>query len=246
MKFKNKVAVVTGGSRGIGRATALEFAKEGANVVVVFTKASKEAEDVVSSIKSNGQEALAIKCDVSIEDEVRKMAGTVIDKFGRVDILVNNAGIVFDVPFKERTVEQWKKTIDVNLIGTFLCVKYLVPQMVKQKYGKIVNIASTNAFAGFGTDSIDYDASKAGVVIITKDLARDFGPYINVNCVAPGWVYTDMNKYLSDEYMKDEAKRTDLKRIGKPEEIARVVVFLASDDASYVTGETIIVDGGYK
>lgn len=133
-----------------------------------------------------------------------------------------------------------------NLIGAFLCAKYLSPYMVKQKYGKIVNISSNNAFAGYGMDSVDYDASKAGIVILTKDLSRELGPYVNVNCVAPGWVDTDMNKYLSKEYMEGEAKRADVQRIGKPEEIAKVVLFLASDEASFITAETIVVDGGYK
>jgi len=246
MKLQGKVAVVTGGSRGIGRATALEFAEEGSDVAVIYNKAEKEANKVVASIKQKGQEAVAIKCDVSKEEEVKKMVKSVIGKFGKVDILVNNAGIVFDVPFKDRTVEQWEKTLGVNLIGAFLCAKYLSPYMVKQKYGKIINVSSSNAFAGYGMDSVDYDASKAGMVILTKDLSRGLGPYVNVNCVAPGWVETDMNKYLSKDYMENEAKRADVQRIGRPEEIAKVILFLASDDSSFVTAETIVVDGGYK
>ena len=118
--------------------------------------------------------------------------------------------------------------------------------MVKQKYGKIINISSNNAFAGYGIEAIDYDASKAGVVILTKDLSRELGPYVNVNCVAPGWVETDMNKNLPKDYMESEAKRADVRRIGKPEEIAKVVLFLASDDSSFISAETIVVDGGYK
>jgi len=246
MRFEGKVVVVTGSSRGIGRATALEFAKEGADVVVVYNKAIKEANEVVDAIKKMGRESLAIKCDVASEKEVKDMVSKSISTFEHVDVLVNNAGIVIDVPLKDRTVEHWKKTLDTNLIGPFLCAKYLAPFMMKQKSGKIVNIASNNAFVGFGCDSIDYDASKAGVVIMTKDMAGEFGPYINVNCVAPGWVDTDMNKDLSKEYMEKEAKRAYLQRIGKPEEIAKIVLFLASEDASYITGEIIIADGGYR
>lgn len=246
MKLQGKVAVVTGGSRGIGRASCIELAKEGADVAVVFNKASKEADEVVTQIKKIGRDAIAIKCDVSKEEDVKQMTKQLIEKFGRVDILINNAGIVFDVPFKDRTVEQWKKTLEVNLIGAFLCAKYLSPYMVKQKWGRIVNISSNNAFAGYGMDSVDYDASKAGMVIMTKDLSRELGPYVNVNCVAPGWVDTDMNKYLPKDYMEGERKRSDVQRIGTPEEIAKVVLFLTSDDASFVTAETIVVDGGYK
>jgi len=246
MRFKDKAVVITGGSRGIGRATALDFAKEGADVAIIYNQAVHEAEKVVDAIKKMGQDAVAIKCDVSNEKDVEAMVNETVNKFGHVDILVNNAGIVIDVPFKDRTVEHWKKTLNVNLIGTFLCIKYLAPLMVKQKYGKIVNISSNNAFVGFGCDSVDYDASKAGIVIMTKDMAGEFGPYINVNCVAPGWVDTEMNKDLSKEYMKKEAKRAYLQRIAKPEEIAKIVLFLASEDASFITGEIVIADGGYR
>ena len=246
MRFKDKAVVITGGSRGIGKATALEFAKEGADVAIIYNQAVHEAEKVVDAIKKMGQDAVAIKCDVSNEKDVEAMVNETVNKFGHVDILVNNAGIVIDVPFKDRTVEHWKKTLNVNLIGTFLCIKYLAPLMVKQKYGKIVNISSNNAFVGFGCDSVDYDASKAGIVIMTKDMAGEFGPYINVNCDAPGWVDTEMNKDLSKEYMKKEAKRAYLQRIAKPEEIAKIVLFLASEDASFITGEIVIADGGYR
>ncbi|MDO8537538.1 MAG: SDR family NAD(P)-dependent oxidoreductase, partial [archaeon] len=144
MKLKNKIAIVTGSSRGIGRATALLFAKEGAKVVVNYFNSEKEANSVVNEIKKLGSEAIAIKCDVSKEQEVKKMIEETIKKFGRIDILVNNAGIVFDVPFLEKTVEQFKRTFEVNLIGTFLCCKYVIPEMKKQKSGRIVNLASTN------------------------------------------------------------------------------------------------------
>lgn len=246
MRFEGKVVVVTGGSRGIGRATALEFAKEGAGVIVVYNKAADEADKVVDAIKKMGRKAQAIKCDVAHENEVKAMVDKAINSFKHVDILVNNAGIVIDTPFKNRTVEHWKKTLDVNLIGSFLCAKYLGPLMVKQKYGQIVNVSSNNAFGGWGGDSIDYDASKAGMVIMTKDLAVEFGPYVRVNSLAPGWVDTDMNKDLSKEFMAKEAERAALKRNAKPEEMARIILFLASDDASYIDGQTIIADGYYK
>jgi 3-oxoacyl-[acyl-carrier protein] reductase len=246
MKLQNKVAVVTGGSRGIGRATVLEFAKEGADIVIVYNKASKEADEVAASIKKLGREAIVVKCDVSNEEDVKEMARQTIDKFGRVDILVNNAGIVFDIPFKEKTVEQWRKTLDINLVGTFLCCKYFSPYMLKHKSGQIVNISSINGIDAVSASSMDYDASKAGMIAMTKSLAEELVPYVRVNTIAPGWVDTDINAGLPKEYMASEAQKACLKRIARPEEIAKVVLFLASDDASYITRSVITVDGGYK
>ena len=245
MRFKNKVVLVTGSSRGIGKATALLFAKEGAKVIVNYFNSEKEANSVVSEIKKLGSDAIAIKCDVSDEKQVKQMIETAVRKFGRVDVLVNNAGIVFDIPFAERTIEQWKRTLDVNLIGTFLCCKYAVPYMKKQKGGKIVNISSTNAIDSFSPDAMDYDASKAGIVILTRDLAKELAPEINVNSVAPGWVDTDINKDLPKKFIKEETEKIYMKRFAKPEEIAKVILFLASDDANYITGSTLKVDGGY-
>ncbi len=245
MKLKGKVALITGSSRGIGKATSLLFAKEGAKVVVNYIKSEKDAKDVVAEIKKLGSEAIAVKCDVSDEEHVKKMIEKTVSTFGKIDILINNAGIVFDIPFIERTVEHWKRTLEVNLIGTFLCSKYAARHMKKQNGGKIVNIASTNAIDSFNPDAIDYDASKAGVVILTRDLAKELAPTIQVNCVAPGWVDTDINKALPKEYVKQEAQKIYMKRFARPEEIAKAILFLASDDASFITGSTLKVDGGY-
>lgn len=243
MKLKNKVALITGSSRGIGRATALLFAKEGANIVVNYSKSEKESNKVIDEIKKLGSEAIGIKCDVSDEKQVKKMVEQTIKKFGKIDILVNNAGVVFDVPFKERTVDQWKRTLDVNLIGVFLCCKYITPHMPKG--GRIVNISSTNGINSFSPDAMDYDTSKAGVIILTRDLAKELAPNILVNSVAPGWVDTAMNKDLPKDFVEKETKKVYLKRFAQPEEIAKTILFLASDDASYITGVTLIVDGGY-
>lgn len=244
-KLDNKVAIVTGSSRGIGKATALLFAKEGAKVVVNYSKSESEANEVVNQIKKLGSDAIAIKCDVSKEEQVKQMIEKTIKKFGRIDILVNNAGIVFDVPFEKRTVEQWKRTLEVNLIGVFLCAKYVVPYMKKQKGGKIVNVSSTNAIDSFSPEAMDYDASKAGVAIFTKALAKELAPTINVNAVAPGWVDTQMNKDLPKDYIKEEMEKIYIKRFARPEEIAKIIFFLASDDASYVNGSILRADGGY-
>ena len=245
MRFKNKVVIVTGSSRGIGKATAILFAKEGANVVVNNSILNNEAKSVVNEIKKHGSEAIAIKCDVSDERQVKQMVEKTIKTFSRIDILVNNAGVVFDTPFKERTVKQWKRTLEVNLIGVFLCSKYVAEYMKKQKGGKIVNVSSTNGINSFNPEAMDYDASKAGVIILTRNLAKELAPIIQVNSVAPGWVDTDMNKELTKDFVEEETKKIYLKRFAKPEEIAKTILFLSSDDASYITGSTIKIDGGY-
>lgn len=247
MRFEGKVVLVTGASRGIGRAIAIGFGKEGAKVIVNYTNSEKRAEEVVAEIKKAGSDAIAVKSDVSNEDQVKKMINLAVKRFRRLDILVNNAGIVFDVPLSDRTVEQWKKTLDVDLIGVFLCSKHAIPQMRKQKSGAIINIASTNGLDQGGSYSIDYSAAKAGVINMTRSLAHSLGAYnIRVNCVAPGWVDTDMNSKLTKGYVEKEKKQISLGRFGRPEEQANVVLFLASDEASYMTGCTVVVDGGYR
>lgn len=245
MKFKDKVVLVTGASRGIGKATALSFAKEGAKIIVNYNNSQKEANDVVKEISKMGSETIALKCDVSKEEEVKKMVSESIKKFGRIDILVNNAGIVFDIPLFEKTVEQWNKTLGVNLIGIYLCSKYAAPYLKKQKTGIIVNISSTNGIDTLGTESADYDASKSGVISLTRNLATELAPDVRVNCIAPGWVNTDINKNLPKDYVAEETEHILMKRFGKPEEIAKAALFLASDDASFITGTTLVVDGGY-
>jgi 3-oxoacyl-[acyl-carrier protein] reductase len=244
MKLKNKIALITGSSRGIGKAIALEFAKEGAKIIVNYVNAEKEAKQVVQDIKKLGSDAIAIKCDVSDEKQVQKMIKEAVTKYGRIDVLVNNAGIVYDIPFKEKTAEQWKKTLEVNLIGPFLCVKYALEHIPKG--GRIINISSTNAIDSLAPDSMDYDASKSGVVSLTKNLATELAPNILVNSIAPGWVNTDINKGLSKEFIKEETARILLKRFARPEEIAKLALFLASEDSSFITGTTIKIDGGYS
>ncbi len=246
MKFKNKIVLVTGSSRGIGRATALAFAKEGANVIVNDIVNNALADDVVGEIKSLGGDAIAIQADVSVERDVKRMIEEAIRHFGAVDILVNNAGIVFDIPILEKTVEQWERTLRVNLIGTFLCTKYTVPYMKNRPGAAILNISSTNGIDSLSPESADYDTSKAGVISLTKNFSQSLAPNIRVNTVAPGWIDTDINKGLSKDFIADEIKKIALGRWGRPEEIAKAVLFLCSEDASYITGSTLIVDGGYR
>lgn len=240
MRFENKVVIVTGSSRGIGKATALLFSKEGAKVVITYNKSKEEADHLIKKLKNS----IAVKCDVSNEEDIKKMIKITIEKFGKIDILINNAGIVFDMPFSQRTAEHWKKTLEVNLIGSFLCAKYAAPYLKKQKNSSIVNLSSTSGLESFNATSIDYDASKLGIVALTRDLAKEFAPYIRVNSVAPGWVNTDMNKDLPKDYIKNELEKVFLKRFAEPEEIAKVILFLASEDASYINGSNIKIDGG--
>jgi len=252
MNLKDKVIMITGSSRGIGRATALRFAKEGAKIIVDYhisefePDAEENAKKVIEEIKKIGSDSIMIRCDVSEEKEVKSMVDKAVKKFGRIDILVNNAGIVYDIPLFDKTLEQWKRVLDVNLIGVFLCSKYVSKQMLKQGSGAIINISSTNGIGANSPFSADYDASKAGVISLTKNLAEELAPNIRVNAIAPGWINTEMNSKLPEDFVKEETGKIFLKRFAKPEEIASVVAFLASDDASFMTGSIVVVDGGYK
>ena len=245
MNFKDKVVLVTGSSRGIGRAIAIKFAKTGANIIINYNHNKEEAEIVREVIESYGVKCLIIKADISKEKEVKAMINTAITTFNKIDILVNNASIAIDLDFDKRKVSHWTQTLNTNLIGMFLTSKYIGKYMVKNKYGKIINISSTNGLGTTSTYSIDYDASKSGIINLTKNLATQFAPYINVNSVAPGWVDTDMNSGLPKEYLKEETKNILLKRFAEPEEIANVVVFLATEEARYINAQTIRVDGGF-
>lgn len=251
MKLKNKVAIITGASRGIGKAIALLFAKEGAKVVVDYCinefepEAKENARKVLNFLEESGTEAIMVECDVSKEEEVKKLVDETIKKFGKIDILVNNAGIVYDVPIFEKTIEQWKQTLNVNLIGAFFCSKYASKKMLKNDNGKIINISSTNGINYFSPESADYDASKAGIINLTKNLAKELAPKIQVNSIAPGWVDTEMNKDLPKDFVEEEIEKIYLKRFAEPGEIAKAVLFLVSDDASYITGSILKVDGGY-
>lgn len=246
MNFKGKVVLVTGSSRGIGRSIAVKFAKEGASVIINYKSNESEAKAITEIISSYADDCMCIQADVSKEKDVKRMIDTIIEKHGHIDILVNNAGIAIDNNFENRHVKDWQETLNTNLIGVFLTSKYAGKYMLENQYGKIINISSTNGIDTIYPYSIDYDASKAGLINMTKNLAIEFAPFINVNAVAPGWVDTGMNDDLSKSYLKSEMEKTLLKRFAEPEEIANVVLFLASDMARYIDGETIRVDGGLK
>lgn len=246
MEFKDKVVLVTGSSRGLGRSIAVKFAKEGANVIINYKNSKQEAELLVNILSTYGQSCMCIRADVGNEEAVKDMIDKVIQKYGKIDVLVNNAGIAIDADFSDRKITDWKETLDTNLIGVFLCSKYAGQYMKERKNGKIINVSSTNGIDTTYPYSIDYDASKAALINLTKNLAIEFAPYINVNAVAPGWIDTEMNSDLPRGYMREEKNKILLKRFAEPEEIAEVILFLASNKARYIDGETIRVDGGLK
>ena len=244
--MERKVVLVTGSSRGIGKAIVTDFANKGYNVVINYRNEDSEAKRLKEKLEKLYEiKALTIKADISNENEVKNMVELIIKEFGKIDVLVNNAGIAIDKEFEDRTVEDWQLTLNINLIGPFIVSKYVSNEMVKNKKGKIINISSTNGINSFFPTSIDYDASKAGLINLTHNLAIQFAPYINVNCVAPGWVNTEMNKELPKELIEEETNKIYKKRFAEPSEIAKVVTFLASEDADFINDEIIKVDGGY-
>ena len=240
-----KVALVTGSNRGIGKAIVEEFAKAGLDVVINYCHHEKEAKEFQEYIsKKYNVSVMVIKCDISREEEVESMVNDICDAFGGIDILVNNASVCRDSLFLDKSIRDFKRILSVNLIGTYLVSKYVGKIMLNNKKGKIINISSTNAIDTYYPESCDYDASKAGVISLTHNMAREFAPYIQVNCVAPGWVKTDMNKELTVEQVNEYNKKILLGRFAEPEEIAKVVIFLASNKASYINDSIIRVDGG--
>lgn len=247
MKLEGKVAIVTGASSGLGESIAYNLAENGCNVVITYNVNYDGAKKVEEKIKNEfNVDTMIVQLDLESELSVDKMISEVINKYEKIDILVNNAGIAIDTIFEDKTVENFKKILNVNLIGTFLCSKYVSKYMLNKKSGTIINIASTNGIDTNYPESMDYDASKAGVISLTKNLALELAPYIRVNAVAPGWINTPMNKALSTEFVEKENDKIFLNRFADPDEIAKVVTFLASNDASYVNGTVIRVDGGSK
>jgi 3-oxoacyl-[acyl-carrier protein] reductase len=240
--LQGKVVVVTGASRGIGRAIALTLAAEGASVAVNYASSSAAAEAVVADIEALGTEAIALQADVSKADQVERFVAAVMAKWGRVDVLVNNAGITRDTLLLRMDLEQWQAVIDLNLTGVFLCTKVISKIMLKQKSGRIVNIASVAGQMG-NPGQANYSAAKAGVIGFTKTVAKELASRgITVNAVAPGFIETDMTEGLKAD---DILKFIPLGRYGQPDEIAGMVRFLASDPAAaYITGQTFNVDGG--
>ncbi|QEK12022.1 3-oxoacyl-[acyl-carrier-protein] reductase [Crassaminicella thermophila] len=244
MNLIGKTAVVTGGSRGIGKAIALKLAELGANVVVNYTRSSDKADEVVKIIKDMGRDAIALKADVSNTEEVKNFFKEIEKKFDTIDILVNNAGITKDTLLMKMKDEDWDKVININLKGTYNCTKAVTRKMMKQRSGKIINVASVVGVMG-NAGQANYAASKAGIIGFTKSVAKELGSRgINVNAVAPGFIQTEMTDKLSEEVIENYSKNIPLGKLGTPEDVANVIAFLCSDGARYITGQVINIDGG--
>lgn len=239
-----RVALVTGGSRGIGRAIALKLASLGAKVAVNYRTNEAAAQEVIREIASQGGEAIALQGDVKDADQARDLVKNTLEAFGRLDILVNNAGITKDTLLARMKESDWDLVIDTNLKGAYHCTKAALRPMLKQHYGRIVNITSVSGLVG-QIGQANYSASKAGLVGFTKAVAKELGSRnITVNAIAPGYVPTDQTAHLPSELVEAFLKLTPLGRPGTPEEIAHAVAFFASDEASYITGQVLSVDGG--
>ena len=243
-RLKDKVALITGSSRGIGRAIALRFTEEGAKVCINYVRSRDKAIEVAEKVKGLNGEAIIVQADVSKENEVEKMVNEVVRRFGRIDILVNNAGILYRSNLMDMDYREFRRMFDVNVMGVLYCCREAAKHMIRNRYGKIINIASN---AGIGTafpGTTPYAITKAAVILLTRRLAFELGSYgINVNAIAPGMIVTDMSM-ASPEGIELAKKRSVLSKVGNPEDIAKLALFLASDKSSYITGQVIVADGG--
>jgi len=243
MRLKDKVALITGGGRGIGQAIAFAFARQGADIVVGDVN-MEDAEKTCREIEAMGRKSLAIQLDVTDYTKVEEGINKILDKFTKVDILVNNAGITKDNLLLRMSSMEWDAVLNVNLKGTFNCIKAVSRPMIKQRCGRIINIASIIGIIGNGGQA-NYAASKAGIIALTKSAAKELASRnINVNAVAPGFIQTDMTAKLPEELKQKMKEAIPLNKFGSPDDVAAVCLFLASEDSNYVTGQTIVVDGG--
>ncbi|HSR13060.1 MAG TPA: 3-oxoacyl-ACP reductase family protein [Thermodesulfobacteriota bacterium] len=246
MRVKDKCALITGGGRGIGLAAALLMLSEGARVGIVELDESR-ARTAAETAASKGLVLKTFSGDVSRKDQVEAFTEAFVREFGCIDILVNNAGIAISRPFLEKTVEDWVKTLEVNLIGVFLCAQAAAKHMLARKSGKIINISSIRGIDHCGREGImDYSSSKAAVINLTKTMAKELAPHINVNTVAPGHTLTEMTASLPEAVRKNMVEGSYLKRMARPEDIAKAILFLASEDADFITGQVLLVDGGFS
>ena len=242
-----KTVLITGATRGIGKSTAIEFAKNNYNIVINYLNSDNLAKELKNYLENTYKvDVLTIKADISIEPDVINMINIIIDKFKYIDVVVNNAGIAIDNILENKTSEEFMRVLNTNLIGTFLVSKYVSFHMLENKSGRIINVSSTNGIDTYYPYSMDYDASKAGVISLTHNFATILAPYVNVNCVAPGWVNTDMNKDLDKVFVDEEISKILLNRFAEKEEIANLAYFLGTDKASYINDSIIRIDGGVK
>ena len=243
--MERKVALVTGAGRGIGKAIAKELALKGYNIIINYNTSDKGARELYEDLKVLRLDPMIVKCDISKEDEVKAMVDKAVEKYGHIDVLVNNAGIAIDALFFDKQVEDFRKTFDINVIGTFLVSTYVGDVMYQNRYGKIINISSTNGINTYFPMCADYDASKAAIISLTHNLAVQFAPYVNVNAIAPGFIATESEVGGMDaEFIKLEEEKILLKRAGTEQDVANLVNFLVSDQASFINNEVIKIDGG--
>ena len=245
--MNKKVVLVTGSSSGLGMEIIKKFASNNYNCVINYYNHEKEANDLKKELESKYQiKCLTVKGDISKDEDVKHIYNEIINEFGHLDVLVNNAGIAIDEPIDIKTKENFMRVLEVNLYGTFITSKIFGKLMYDNKNGVIINISSTNGIDSYYEFSVDYDASKAGVINLTHNLANIYSPYVRVNAVCPGWINTPMNKELSEEFKKEEIDKILLNRFAEPNEIASLVYFLSSDEASYINDSIIKIDGGHK
>jgi 3-oxoacyl-[acyl-carrier protein] reductase len=247
MRLKDKIAIVTGSSRGVGKAVAEAYGREGANVVVNYSSSEKAAQGVVQTIQGTGSKAIAVKADVAQKEDVKKLIQAAMDEFGRIDIIVNNAGFTRPAMMLKMEEDQWDQVVDIHLKGAFLCSQAAALYMKEQKKGKIINVMSVAGLVGT-VGQINYSAAKGGILSMTKSIARELARYnICANVISLGIVATDMTETIrSDEKLKEiYMNRILLKRFAEPDDISPAFVFLASDDSNYITGQLLCVDGGY-
>ena len=244
MLLENKTAIVTGSAKGIGKGIATEFAKQGATVVINYCGSKEAALKTVEEIKAFGGKAIPYQADISDYEMSKKMMDDIIKEYGAIDILVNNAGITRDNLILRMSESEFDDVIRTNLKGTFNCIKHVTKYMLKNKSGKIINISSISGVNGIAGQA-NYSASKAGIIGLTKSFAKEMSSKgININAIAPGFIETDMTKVLNDKYVEEILNTIPSKRVGRPEDIAKAALFLASDMSDYITGQTLMVDGG--
>lgn len=244
MRLKDKTALVTGSSKGIGEAIAIKYTEEGASVIINGTNI-EDLKNVEEKVKRIGGRVLAIAADLTNSKAVQNMVGLTLKHFGKIDILVNNAGKLFVGTVEEVTEEEWDRALDVNLKSVFLCSKFVIPHMKKRKYGRIINMSSAGGKNPRTITGTNYGVTKAGIIYFTKRIANDYGKDgITANCIAPGPIDTEMSRSFPSEVLSSFTSNIPLGRMGTPEDVAKVALFLASDDADYVTGEVIDVNGG--
>ena len=236
------VALVTGGARGIGRTIAKTLHKAGYTVVINYNKSESLAKELEKELKNN---VMIVQADISKETEVKAMVDKIIDKYGKIDLLINNAAVCIDAMFHDKTVSNFKKTLDTNVVGTFIVSRVVGDIMYQNKYGKIVNLSSTNGINSYFPMCIDYDASKAGIISLTHNLAIQFAPYVNVNAIAPGFIATESEiDGVDEEFIRMEEEKILLRRAGTEQDVANLVRFLVSDEADFINNTVIRIDGG--